>query len=229
VWHAGHAAGPIAPLLRTHGAKRNGFDQVVAGYSRETRWDGRCDCTLATALARVVARARIEPRTPAASRLYALALGARAVTQPCSICRPPGFGVGAGAVLVPAPGPELGPEGTVVVVDVVVVGATPVVVVVVVGATVVVVVVVPCGRTRLMPPAGAVVVVVVVEEVVVVVGATVVVVVLGVAGESGVDGGVDPPALWAPAAAGVGCVITAVVQAPAFCRVSTSPTRCSSR
>jgi hypothetical protein len=117
-------------------------------------------------------------------------------------------------VLAPEPEPE--PDGTVVVV---VVGAT---VVVVLGGTVVVVVV-PSGFTRLTPP-GVVVVVVVVEEVVVVAGATVVVVVLGAAGGPEVDDGVDPPG--APgAAAGVGVVITAVVQAPAFCSVSTSATR----
>jgi hypothetical protein len=109
---------------------------------------------------------------------------------------------------------------------VVVGGAT---VVVVLGGTVVVVVV-PSGLTRLTPPGVVVVVVVVVvvEEVVVVVGgATVVVVVLGAADGPGVGVGVDPPdAPGAPgAAAGVGVVITAVVQAPAFCSVSTSATR----
>jgi hypothetical protein len=115
--------------------------------------------------------------------------------------------------------PEPDPAGTVVVV--VVVGAS--VVVVVLGATVVVV---PSGLTRLTPPGAVVVVVVVVvvDEVVVVGGATVVVVVLGVAGEGGVVVVVDAPG--APGvAAGVGVVITAVVQAPAFCSVSTSATR----
>jgi hypothetical protein len=116
------------------------------------------------------------------------------------------------------PGPES--AGTVVVV--VVVGAV-VVVVVVLGGTVVVV---PSGLTRLTPP-GAVVVVVVVDEVVVVVGATVVVVVLGGTVVVGVDDGVDAPgaAGVAGVAAGVGAVMTAVVQAPAFCKVSTSATR----
>lgn len=145
-------------------------------------------------------------------RRQALALGAREVTQPWSTCRPPGFAVGAGAVPVPEPGPE----GVVVVV--VVVGET--VVVVLSGA--VVVVVVPSGLTRLLPP-NVVEVVVLAGTVVVVVGATVVVVVFGVVGDPGpgVEDGADPSG----GAAGVGVVITAVVQAPAFCSVSTSATR----
>ena len=143
-----------------------------------------------------------------AGRGYALALGARAVTQPWRTWRPPGLAVGAG---VAAPG--LGPEGVVVLV--VVVGAA---VVVVLGAAVVVVVV-PSGLTRLLLG----IVVVVVEEVVVVAGATVVVVALGLAGEPGGAGADGPGALGA--AAGVGVVMTAVVQAPAFCNVSTSATR----
>ncbi len=150
-------------------------------------------------------------------RLTRSVVGARAVTQPWRTWSPDGFAVGTGAALVPEPGPA----GAVVVV-VLVAGA---VVVVVLGASVVVVVV-PNGLTRLMPPGTVVVVVVVVEDVVVVVGATVVVVVVvvfGVAGAPGVGDGAVPPGVLG-AAAGVGAVMTAVVQAPAFCSVSTSAT-----
>jgi hypothetical protein len=121
--------------------------------------------------------------------------------------------------------PEPEPAGTVVVVVVVdVPDDAGVLVVVVLAGTVVVV---ASGLTRLLRP--GVVVVVVVEDVVVVVGATVVVVVvvLGVAGEPDVADGVVPFGVLdvAGVAAGVGVVITAVVQAPAFCRVVTSATR----
>jgi hypothetical protein len=115
--------------------------------------------------------------------------------------------------------PEPEAAGTVVVV--VVVEA----VVVVLGGTVVVVVV-PTGMTRGTPPGAVVVVVVGATVVVVVGGGTVVVVVLGVAGDAGVDDGVDVSgaAGVVGVAAGVGAVMTAVVQAPAFCKVSTSAT-----
>jgi hypothetical protein len=122
--------------------------------------------------------------------------------------------------VVPVPEPDF--AGTVVVVVVVVEAEE---VVVVLGGTVVVVVV-PGGLSRLMPV--GIVVVVVVEDVVVVVGATVVVVMPGVGVADGVGEGdaVEPVgAVGTPDGVGVGLVITAVVQAPAFCRVVTSATR----
>ena len=162
-----------------------------------------------------------ETPTPRAGGAYALALGASAVTQVWRTCSPPGFGVGGGALLVPVSAPA-GVVVVVVVVEVVAVGAGVVVVVVLSGT----VVVVASGLTRLLMPV-----------VVVVVGATVVVVVVvlgvGVTGDPDVPGvvplGVDPLGVVAlgvaGVAAGVGVVITAVVQAPAFCRVVTSATR----
>src|SRR5580700_1931335 len=208
VWHAVRAAEPITGTLPTHGAKRGGFAQVAAGYSPETRWDRRCDEVVgAGGTCAATPQGIRDPAAPCGGA-YAVALGASAVTQPWRTCSPPGFAVGGGVLLVPEPGPA----GTVVVVVVVDVpdGAGVLVVVVLAGT----VVVVAIGLTRLLRP--GVVVVVVVEDVVVVVGATVVVVVvvLGVAGDPDVADGVVPFGVLdvAVVAAGVGVVITAVVQ-----------------
>jgi hypothetical protein len=208
VWHAGRAPDPIAAALRTHGAKRRGFNQVVAGYSSETRWDRWCDGVTGAASRRVDGAGN----PGAAVRAYALAAGASAVTQPWSTWSPEGFGVGAGVPAVPEP------------------GAAGVVVVVVDDGAVVVVVL---WGTVVVVATGLSVVVVVVDDVVVVVGAGAVVVVVGdvdcpeVDGGVAVDGGVGVDGGAAPlgAAVGVGVVIIAAVQAPAFWRVVTSATR----
>ncbi len=140
---------------------------------------------------------------------YALPVGASATTQPCRSWSPAGFALGTGW----DPESDPAPAGTVVVVVVVEV------LVVVLGTVVVVDVVVVLAVEFLSRLIGDVVVVV--GDVVVVAGtaATVVVVVGGAEDEEPVA--VEP---LGAATLATGSVITALVQAPAFCSAVTSAT-----